>query len=382
MKDGSSLTDWTESGRPSISRVRFGSVSYNKGKDPVRWGTHQFEPSVMVAHITASDGAIGLGVVWASGPDDSHHASAAQSILPEAILGRDAHNPYASGISAQNTAHATGFGRAASALELGLWDLAGNSLGQPVYQLLGCKRHHLPSYVISAEEFSFTEISQYTELVQRYKQDGFSACKLHLWGDTRKDIEACVAIRDVVGNDFQLMLDPAGRYSRESALRVGIVLQELGFIRFEDPISPSDPNGYTWLKRRLTIPLVANEVLKWDTFQCSSAAANGDVQGLRVDLGRAGITKALKMAAIAEVHGCELDVASMAPQGGLEACLHFGLSSSSTRWFEHHEMLGLNSVPGLVPGYTIKHGHAVPNDTTGLGFDIDWEQFEAAVTWA
>ena len=381
MTTESRLTE-RSTGHPTIAKVSFGSVRYNLERDPVRWGAHQFESSVLVVLITASDGATGLGVVWASGQDDFHHAAAAQSLLPAAVLGRDAQNPYTSSLSAQNVGHSSGFVKAACALELGLWDLAGNSLKQPTYQLLGCKRKILPAYVISAEEFSFTEISQYTEIVQRYKQDGFLACKLHLWGDISKDIKACIAIRDAVGSDFQLMLDPAGRYTRDDALRVGTVLQDLGFIRFEDPISPSDPEGYTWLKSRLNIPLVANEVLKWDVYQCESAAANGDVQGMRVDLGRAGITKALRMAAIAEVHGCELDVASMAPQGGLEACLHFGLSSANTRWFEHHEMLELNAVPGLIPGYTVKEGFALPNDATGLGFDIDWQKFEAAVTWA
>jgi L-alanine-DL-glutamate epimerase-like enolase superfamily enzyme len=42
----------------------------------------------------------------------------------------------------------------------------------------------------------------------------------------------------------------------------------------------------------------------------------------------------------------------------------------------------LNAVPGLIPGYTVKEGFALPNDATGLGFDIDWQKFEAAVTWA
>lgn len=365
-----------------VTRVRFGAVRYRQGVEPVRWGAHSFEPAALIASVESSDGSVGIGAVWAASEDGSHLARAAQGVFPEAIINLDVLTPYASGCTAQQIAYGTGLSRAGSAVELALWDLAGRSTKMPVYQLLGCKRRQLPAYVISAEEFSFTSKEQYLELVLRYKEEGFAACKLHLWGEPGRDIEACIAIRKLLGDTYQLMLDPAGRYSRAEALRVGLAIQDLGFVRFEDPISPLDYPGYCWLSRRLDIPLVVNETLRWDTHQCAAAAAAGDVQGFRLELGRAGISKSLKMASITDAYGCELDIASLAPQIGLEACLHFGLSSPSTRWFEHHEMLGLNEIPGVSSGIQISGGIAVPDETGGFGFSVDWEQFNSSVQWA
>jgi L-alanine-DL-glutamate epimerase-like enolase superfamily enzyme len=273
-------------------------------------------------------------------------------------------------------------GRAAAAVEIALWDLAGRAAGLPSYRLLGCRRRSLPSYVISADDFRLTSVSQYVELAQRFVADGFGACKFHLWGDARKDLAACRAIRDAVGADIGLMLDPAGRYSRTDAAFVGQGIAELNFIRLEDPLPPADAAGYRWLGPRLSVPIMANESLAWNAEQCAAAARTGIVQGFRMTIGRAGIGEALHMAAIAEANGAELDLAAFAPRGGLEACLHMALAATAARWFEHHEALGLDEVPGLSPGFTIAAGQASPSDRPGFGCEIDWPELEKHCEWS
>jgi L-alanine-DL-glutamate epimerase-like enolase superfamily enzyme len=178
-----------------------------------------------------------------------------------------------------------------------------------------------------------------------------------------------------------LMLDPAGRYSRADAVRVGHAIAELGFARLEDPLSPEDAAGYRWLATRLSVPVVANETLLWNAEQCAAAARDGVVQGLRLNVGRAGIGEALRMAAIAEANGAELDIAAFVPRGGLEACLHVALASPATRWFEHHEALGLEEVPGISPGLVIENGTASPVDGPGLGFQIDHRLLDDHCRW-
>jgi L-alanine-DL-glutamate epimerase-like enolase superfamily enzyme len=247
--------------------------------------------------------------------------------------------------------------------------------------LLGCKRRSLPAYVISAEEFAYTSIAQFVDLAQRYVADGFRACKFHLWGEADRDIAACQAIRAAVGDEVKLMLDPASRYGRQEALRVAYAIEELGFVRYEDPLPPSDAAGYRWLSERVSIPLVVNETLRWNLEECAAAARAGTVQGFRLEIGRAGISHGLAMAAVAEANGVELDIAALAPRGGTELCLHFALSSAATRWFEHHEALTLDGVPGIAPAITVADGTARPVDRPGFGFEVDWAALDRHCTW-
>jgi L-alanine-DL-glutamate epimerase-like enolase superfamily enzyme len=374
----------SQSSQPGMSRVEaveFGHVDYEAGRREIRWGTHRFRHSALAARVRSDDGAIGLGLAWAQIDDESAFARAGLSALASIVVGADALSPYETGRACQLEAYKAGIGRAASALEMALWDLASRRLGIPAYQLLGCKRRSLPAYVISAEEFAFREPEEFVDLAERYMADGFRACKFHLWGEAERDIAACDAIRKAVGDDIKLMLDPASRYGREDALRVGRAIEELGFVRYEDPLSPFDAAGYRWLAGRLSVPVMVNESLRWGIEECAAAARNDVVQGFRLEIGRAGVAHGFALAAVAEANGGELDIASLAPRGGLELCLHFGLASAPTRWFEHHEALGLEAVPGLKPGIEIENGVARPVELPGFGYAIDWTEFDRYCAW-
>jgi L-alanine-DL-glutamate epimerase-like enolase superfamily enzyme len=364
-----------------ITQLRFGYLNYEAGRKEVRWGAHRFRHGALVAQIRSDDGGTGFGIAWAHIDDEASYARAAQSALAATLLDADALAPSETGQACQRKAYDADVGRAASVVEMALWDLAGRLLEVPTYQLLGCTRRSLPAYVISAEEFSFRSTSQFVELAHRYLEAGFRACKFHLWGDPVRDVAACRAIRRAVGDDVQLMLDPASRYSRDDALRVAHAIEELGFIRFEDPLSPLDRAGYRWLAERVSVPLIVNESLRWGIEECAVAAHAGTVQGFRLEIGRAGIAHGQRLDAVAEANGAELDIASLAPRGGLDLCLHFGLAASSTRWFEHHEAIGLEEVPGLSSGLTVAEGIARPSDSAGFGFEVDGPELDRHCLW-
>ena len=366
---------------PRIDQISFGYVNCETFGKELRWGTHKFRHAALLAKVRSEDDKVGLGIAWAHIDEEMSFAQAAQSALAAIVIGSDAALPFGTGKTVQIAAYNAGVSRAGSVLEMALWDLSGRTMDVPTYQLLGCKRRSLPTYIISAEEFAFKSTSQFVALARRYVDAGFRACKFHLWGEADRDIAACRAIRKEVGDDVALMLDPASRYDRSTALRVGRVIEELGFVRYEDPLSPHDMVGYRWLAERVSVPLVANETLRWSLHDCKEAALSGSVQGFRLEVGRAGIAHGLALGAVAEAASVELDIASLAPRGGIELCLHFGLASSATRWFEHHEALGIEQIPGIAAGVTIVDGVAWPNDGAGFGFTVDWKQLDRHCTW-
>jgi L-alanine-DL-glutamate epimerase-like enolase superfamily enzyme len=335
----------------------------------------------MVATVHCNDGSIGTGIAWTQLEDELSYLRAVRPALASTVVGLDAELPFVSSAAVRAAGQRVDGGRAAAAIESALWDLAGRVLDVPCYQLLGCRQKSLPSYAISAEDFFVKSASEYVDLAQRYVAEGFRACKFHMWGDPDRDIAACRAVRRAVGDGVDLMLDPTSRYSRSDALRVGHAIEELGFIRFEDPLPPGDAAGYRWLSSRLAVPLVVNETLQWNAEECAVAARAGIVQGFRLNIGRAGVNEALRMGAIADSNGLELDIAAFVPRGGLEACLHVALASPASRWFEHHGALGLEEVPGISPGFTIADGRATPRDGPGFGFLVNWEELEHHCRW-
>jgi L-alanine-DL-glutamate epimerase-like enolase superfamily enzyme len=361
-----------------IASIKLGCVYYGDRRPALEWGGVRVAAEALVVLLRSDCGAFGLGVTWLGKLDARLSLAAADEVLAATLLGGTATLPFA----AAARVAALGFDHVSAATEAALYDLAGRLLQVPAYHLLGARREQAPSYVISADEFSFTRPEQYVELAERYVQAGFRACKFHLWGDARRDVPVCAAIREAVGPDVALMLDPASRYGRQDALHVGRAIEELGFVRFEDPISMLDKSGYRWLSPRVNVPIFVNDSERWNIGNCAEAARDGLIQGLRFNVGRAGLVGGLAMGALAEATGVEFDVAGFAPRGGLEACLHLGLASQASRWFEHHELARLEEVPGIAPGYAIEAGTTVPSGRAGLGCDVDLAELESHCTWA
>jgi L-alanine-DL-glutamate epimerase-like enolase superfamily enzyme len=364
-----------------IAGLRLGHVRYDEGKPPIAWRHHRFARSALVARVTAGDGTDGGALVWCRVPDGAAFARAALPQMRDIIVGADARVPFEAGRLCQDAALRPGIVRAASLVELALWDLAGRLQQVPCYQLLACKRTSVPAYAISLEEFGYTEDAQFVALAEQFVAQGFRACKFHLTGDADRDIRISRAIRDAVGDGITLMLDPAGRYDRTAALRVMRVLAELGFDRIEDPIPAADFEGYRWLAPRVEVAIAANDPMLWGLRDCAEAVRDGLVQILRCDPARAGIVSALAMGAIADTHGADIDFSALAPWGGVEACLHMSLAAGRARWFENHFASGIDEVPGVTPGVIIENGRARPVDAPGWGMRIDWAELDRYCTW-
>lgn len=91
---------------------------------------------------------------------------------------------------------------------------------------------------------------------ENYRRVGY---KLHPTQRRRKDIGACQAVREAVGDDFNLMLDSRSAYDLGEAVKVGRVIEELGFLWYEDPLPTTDMYNYAKLREKLDIPVMATE---------------------------------------------------------------------------------------------------------------------------
>ena len=146
--------------------------------------------------------------------------------------------------------------RAIGAVDVALWDLGGKIAGLPIHRLLGSYRDSAPAYASSAV---LAAKEAYAEEAASYKAAGWSAYKIHPPTDPATDIQVCQAVRRAVGDGYTVMLDSTWAYQYPEALRVGRVVEDLGFHWYEDPLADDDLYNYVKLKRQLKIPILATE---------------------------------------------------------------------------------------------------------------------------
>src|SRR5262249_22980773 len=102
---------------------------------------------------------------------------------------------------------------AISAVDIALWDLKGRMLGQPVYNLLGGRgRETIPDY--ASKLYATEDLEALAAEAQSYLDQGFRAMKLRFgYGPRqgpvgmRQNVELVRTVREVVGEDVDLMAD-------------------------------------------------------------------------------------------------------------------------------------------------------------------------------
>ncbi|WP_137179827.1 enolase C-terminal domain-like protein [Roseomonas sp. AR75] len=203
--------------------------------------------------------------------------------------------------------------RVLCAADLALWDLAGKLLGAPVWKLAGGMRDRILAYgsTMCGDDLEGglrtpEDYARYADWLVRVR--GYRAVKLHTWmppipgaPDVRMDYKACAAVREAVGPDIPLMLDPSHWYSREDAAWLGRRLQELGFLWMEEPMEEASLSSYRWLSDQLSLNILGPESMPGKHWTRAEWIAGAACDMIRCGVwGVGGITPCLKIAATAE----------------------------------------------------------------------------------
>jgi len=221
-----------------------------------------------------------------------------------------------------------------------LWDAAGRLTGLPVYRLLGGARDTVPAYAstMCGDDIpgGLDSPAAYADFAAACQAEGYTAFKLHTWmspygPDLGRDIAACRAIRERVGPEMALMLDPHHFYSREEALELGRALEALDFAWLEEPMDEASTSSYVWLTQQLDLPIVGPETAAGQMSTRAEWILRGasDISRVGVfDVG--GITPAIKT-----VHLCQSFNVSVEVHGGGAANLHLlGAMATPGRYYE------------------------------------------------
>lgn len=245
-------------------------------------------------------------------------------------------------------------GSALSAIDIALWDIKGHALGVPVYELLGgrCRDYvecfFQPGYLSAVLEHPRTSDDmeggdaatpdQVVAAARQHVADGLKYFRLSPQPRAvvfqpqpalLRLLEQLNAVRDVVGDELELMVDLHARLDPPDAIWFCRQCEPLRMFVVEDPIRSEHPAGYRHIREHTNVPLAAGEqwANKWD-FRL--AIEEDLVDYVRPDLCIAGgITEGRKIAAMAEAHLIKLLLHN--PLGPIctAACLHLQLASDN-----------------------------------------------------
>ena len=209
-----------------------------------------------------------------------------------------------------------------SVLDIALWDLQGRALGLPIHKLLGGCRDLVKAYASTYPNMGPPEV--YAEHAAACREQGYRAYKIHpyyFWdpatgrpdpgrpSHVEWDLRLCRAVRERVGDAMVLMYDPWGTYrTYEEAVRVGRVLEELGFYWYEHPMPEYRVEAYVRLARELSIPILSPEIAAGSIYTRADWILRGASDMSRIDVLRGGITGCHKMAAICEAFGVKCEI--------------------------------------------------------------------------
>lgn len=228
------------------------------------------ERNSLLLRIKTDCGRVGWGEGGQYGPPEPVAACIHKVLAPQ-ILGCDPRQP----VRLQELLYARtrDFGQkgayieAISAIDIALWDLMGQALGEPVHRLLGgAFRDRIHAYATGCyyrPEHQTDPASQLPALAaeaRAYVEAGFDTLKMKLGLLSIADDAARVAcVRAAIGPQTRLLADANHAYNGYSALRMGRILEQHDVLWFEEPVVPEDLDGYRRLRQSLDIAIAGGE---------------------------------------------------------------------------------------------------------------------------
>ena len=278
-------------------------------------------------------------------------------------------------------------------VDICLWDIAGKIYEEPLFQLLGGERKPLPAYASTLhgdENGGLTTPQDFADFAVTCKEMGYPAFKIHGWGlagsNIKREVENVLAVRDAVGPDVDLMIDPANEVRNfGDALKLGKACDEADFFWWEDVFMDGGVSTFAHRKLRQLIktPLLQTEHIRLPEQHMNFVLADG-TDYVRVGAHEdGGITGAMKI-----FHACEsvgLDVETHGPD---PVHRHIMSAVRNTNYYE----LGLvhpnvrTTKPPIWVNYsddldTVDENGCVFAPTGhGIGVPLDWDWINAHKT--
>jgi galactonate dehydratase len=373
-------------------------------------------PSLVHVLLHTDEGVTGLGETFFFADAVEAHL---HDVVAEYLLGQDPAAIERHALALRGYVGTAGSGaetRAASAVDIALWDLCGKAVGRPLHEVLGgaCRerirtyntcagyryvrgRHAqaVANWGLGEPEGPYEDLDAFLhragELASDLLESGTTGMKIWPFDpyaeaslghdistqDLERALEPFRLIRAAVGSELDILVELHALWDLPAATRIAAALEEFQPFWIEDPVRVASPAALAAVQSATSAPLAVGETL-------TGLAAFRDLigaGGARVvifDVGWVGgITAARKVAALAEAH--ELPVAPHDCTGPVvfAAATHLSLHLPNAMLQESVRAFWSGWYRELVTALpAVEHGAVTAPPGPGLGLELRPELFE------
>ena len=272
---------------------------------------------------------------------------------------------------------------ALACFDVACWDLIGQSLGVPVWKLLGGKFHERVLAYANGWYQVDREPKKIASLAKAVVAKGYRGLKLDPFGhasaelsagDRRHAMAIVGAVREAVGPDVQLMLEMHGRFTPSTAAAVAKALEPFDPEWIEEPTPPENAMAYRAVRNATHLPIATGErahVME----DIRGFIEGGLVDIVQVDLTHfGGFLPMKRLAGWADVYALNLAPHNVCGPVGTMANLHFAVATPNYKVLEHFNDFADSWVHELVdhsPRIDPADGCFVAPDRPGLGLSLN-----------
>jgi L-alanine-DL-glutamate epimerase-like enolase superfamily enzyme len=321
-----------------------------------------------ILRIFDRDGAVGTGYSYTIGTGGSSIMALLADHLVPRLVGRDADAIEAIWRDMLFHTHATSVGAitalALAAIDTALWDLRCRRAKLPLAVAAGGARQSCPLYTTEGG-WLHLEPAALVDDALRAKAAGFGGAKIKVGRPhVAEDVARLSAVRDAVGEAWDIMTDANQGFTLAEAMRRARHLETLDVAWFEEPLPADDVAAHAELSRHTSVPIAVGESL-YSPSQFKDYLQAGACSIVQVDVARiGGITPWLKVAHMAEAYN-----APVCPHFLMELHVALCCAVPNSRWVEYIPQLDAITRSQLL----IRDGRAHASPEPGLGIDWDWD---------
>lgn len=269
---------------------------------------------------------------------------------------------------------------ALSAIDMALWDIKGKYLQQPLFNLLGGKLvQQLPAN--ASIHVNQATIAETIKAVEGYLKQDFQSVKL---GFAKKglskvgkagpdyDVDFICGLRQAIGEKPDIMVDVGNgvRWDVPTAVKTTQRMEEYGIRWIEEPLYPTDMEGYKLLRAQ-TRTLIGSGEREWSFENYQTLLHHNCIDVFGVDPARVqGITAYKKIKDLVSANHRFVNAHAWSTAITTAASLHCSLASDNSLVFE------FKPIPGPVQFDIVKKpvvpekGWASVGNDPGLGVEI------------
>ena len=303
------------------------------------------QPMVIWVQVHTDEGIVGLGETFYA---PSVVETAIHDWFGPLLIGRDPFTIERHWEAMFRLSDHAGYGgaemRAISCLDIALWDIKGQAVGLPVYEMLGgAVRSKVPVYA------TYMPDDRAGEVAKEFLDEGITAMKggptiaLSQASDGQslspKELDMSLKpirdIRDAVGMDMQIANDGHGKWTLPVAIRIAQAMEPYEMMWQEDLMPLHNPDALARLQASTKTPVCISERLltRW---QLRHFIENGSARIVMPDLiWTGGISETHKVAILASAHQVPFAPHDASGPVNIFACAQICISSPNAMVQEH-----------------------------------------------